>query len=159
MKNSQRYKYQLFTLSCQVANEFSSFETCFNRSLDTTCWLWKRRVQDGRPRYSINGRNYIASRIAWLIYRGDNVNNLHVLHKCDNPLCVNPDHLFLGTQRDNLADMRAKGRQYRLITPLMGAQIKAFHSDGFTQAQLAGKFGVSRQAIQKYLSSQQQTNK
>jgi hypothetical protein len=52
-----------------------------------------------------------AHRVAWEIYCGEIPNNLHVLHTCDNPLCVKPDHLWLGTQADNMRDKALKGRQ------------------------------------------------
>jgi len=57
-----------------------------------------------------NGRGFYAHRLAYIIKKGPIPGRLYVLHKCDNPGCINPDHLFLGTQRDNIVDMYKKGR-------------------------------------------------
>lgn len=81
------------------------------------CWEWKAcRNTHGYGRVSgkkIGGKKHRlgAHRVAWMLANGaDSTWGLHVLHKCDNPPCCNPDHLFLGTQADNMADMTAKGR-------------------------------------------------
>lgn len=62
-----------------------------------------------RLKSGINFQSY-AHRVAWLIAKGQIESNLFVLHKCDNPLCCNVDHLFLGTHQDNMDDMKRKGR-------------------------------------------------
>jgi hypothetical protein len=74
------------------------------------CWLWLGHTDEkGYGRIGVDGKNWRAHRAAWLAYRGE-FGGLHVLHRCDNPPCCNPEHLFLGTQSDNMRDMQNKGR-------------------------------------------------
>lgn len=77
------------------------------------CWLFNGgKTHFGYGRLSLRGNRWItAHRFAWLLHRGDIPDvSLCVLHRCDNPPCVNPDHLFLGTHADNVRDMVRKGR-------------------------------------------------
>lgn len=74
------------------------------------CWEWKRGKKGGYGLFKINGKDIIASRMAYILIYGKIPDNLQVLHKCDNPCCVNPDHLFTGTHYDNMIDMMRKGR-------------------------------------------------
>lgn len=119
------------------------------------CWLWEAGgVKKGYGTFHIGPRSYHAHRVAWMLYRGPIVpDTLHVLHKCDNPACVNPDHLFLGTNADNMADMAKKGRRKGR---LMGsdnpnaklsaedvAQIRALRSSGTSVRSLMKQFGMS----------------
>ena len=78
---------------------------------NTGCWEWSRsRNKDGYGHLYCGGRVVSAHRFSWMLFYGPIPKGLCVLHKCDNPTCVNPNHLFLGTQLDNLKDMRAKNR-------------------------------------------------
>lgn len=77
----------------------------------TGCWLWAAGeshgygvLADGRGSYDF------AHRFSWEHFKGPIPEGLNVCHKCDTPLCVNPDHLFTGTQKDNCQDMASKGR-------------------------------------------------
>lgn len=79
--------------------------------LDTPCIEWKRgRSHGGYGRTKANGKEIYVHRMVWETYHGAIPDGLKVLHHCDNPPCFNIDHLFLGTQGDNMKDCVAKGR-------------------------------------------------
>jgi len=69
------------------------------------------KIGGGYGRVNFNGQRFVAHRLAWELTNGPIPEGLFVLHKCDNPPCINPDHLFLGTNKDNTQDMLAKGRR------------------------------------------------
>jgi hypothetical protein len=75
------------------------------------CWEWKRsRYPSGYGRVNFEGKMTYAHRIAYQLAAGVHPGELHVCHKCDNPVCCNPDHLWLGTEMDNMRDRSQKGR-------------------------------------------------
>ena len=75
------------------------------------CWLWVGAVTSrGYGWFVAKGRQWTAHRFSWHISRGPIPDGLFVCHHCDTPRCVRPQHLFLGTHADNMADMKAKGR-------------------------------------------------
>lgn len=90
------------------------------------CWMWTASgTKDGYGTFYVNGQHVAAHRFSWQLHNGavpDETPN--VLHRCDNPPCVNPEHLFLGTLKDNMRDMYEKGR-YRGVASLGTANASA----------------------------------
>jgi hypothetical protein len=72
------------------------------------CWEWMGFIRPSG--YGQVHQNKLAHRVSWELHNGPIPNGVLVLHKCDNKSCVNPDHLFLGSHRDNTQDMMSKGR-------------------------------------------------
>lgn len=87
----------------------NSFWSRVNKSIK--CWEWiGHRDSKGYGKFHFKNKPESAHRVSFLIHNGIIPKGLYVLHKCDNRACVKPDHLYLGTQTDNMRDMYAKGR-------------------------------------------------
>ncbi len=125
-----------------------------------TCWLWQGATQKfGYGKITSGGdrgQTLIAHRVVWEWTYGPIPNNLRVLHKCDVPQCVNPEHLWLGTQGDNMQDCVHKGRFPRLhgdahysskLSTNSVIEIRQRYRDGLTQRQIAVEYGVSPTTI------------
>ena len=137
------------------------------------CWIWTgARMPKGYGRFCVNQRTGLAHRAAWRIANGDVPDGMHVLHRCDNPPCVNPAHLFLGTHADNMHDMAIKGRaavvrvsgerHWSKKTPtkivrgerhgrskLTEEQVRRVLTSDESGADLGRRFGVSKNTIYK----------
>jgi len=115
----------------------------------TGCWLWigaKVRRTDNYYQPIIGtwrSRTENAHRIAWMLYHGDIPDGLHVLHHCDNPICVNPNHLFLGTHQDNMDDMVLKKRNHKKLTAEEVTAIRRRYDARERPKDLAAEYGVT----------------
>lgn len=76
------------------------------------CWMWGGRLsRANRGRFYFEGKDWFAHRVSWMITNHEDIpDGMCVCHHCDNPACVRPDHLFIGTQKDNMRDMWKKKR-------------------------------------------------
>lgn len=119
------------------------------------CWTWKgykRHKGYGEMYFDVDGRRIkmLAHRVVYEEFVGD-TGGLCLCHKCDNPSCVRPDHLFLGTKADNTADRNAKGRQARGETngsaKLTEDDIRHIRSTSASARELAEKYGVWTRTI------------
>ena len=127
----------------------------FNKIKKTeTCWNWLGATMGGKEgsRYGhlkIKKKAVYAHRISWELTNGKIPSGLCVLHKCDNSICVNPSHLWLGTKKDNMRDKEKKGRHgIRKLTLKDVFSIRNLYKEGKkSQAELGRIFNVSRTSI------------
>lgn len=125
----------------------------------TGCWDWTAsRQKHGYGLFWPGGtsKSGLAHRWSYAHHVGPIPEGLFVLHRCDNPGCVNPDHLFLGTQADNVADCIKKGRRsqvrYRKLSPEQRGEIKDLYATGrFTLSDLGRRYGVSYTSIRYHV--------
>ncbi len=124
------------------------------------CWIWRGHTDEiGYGRIAYAGENK-AHRVAWVLFRGEIPGGLRVLHKCDVRQCVNPAHLFLGSQADNVRDMYAKGRNKQSpqpgerngmarLTNEQAAKIRQMVAAGSKQIEACRRFGVSPMTVSR----------
>ena len=119
---------------------------------ESGCMIWTGCVDaNGYGKIGYGGKMHLAHRLSYESVNGKIPDGMHVCHKCDTPSCVNPDHLFLGTQADNISDMVSKGRgaigaKYHRSN-LTDEKVKAIKADIRTQDVIANEYGVSRTNI------------
>lgn len=133
------------------------FEAKFTKT--EGCWEWNaRKDRGGYGRLRVAERTQKAHRVAYQLYVGEIPEGLCVCHRCDNPGCVNPYHLFLGTKADNARDRDNKGRGghsvmsgekngHAKLTEVQVVEIRAKHANGARNVDLAKEYGVAHQTI------------
>lgn len=118
------------------------------------CWEWDGYI--GARGYGFIKNNYrtlLAHRVSWELHNGPIPEGMYVCHRCDNPACVNPDHLFIGTAKDNSADRDRKGRannptgSRRSNAKLTEQQVAEIRSSKERGVDLAKRYGVSPAVI------------
>lgn len=129
------------------------------RGADGECWPWtatKLRTGYGTINTGDATRTALAHRVCWTLHHGAIPEGKHVLHTCDNPSCVNPRHLFLGTHQDNMRDKVAKQRHPRgerqgsaKLTTADVLDIRARRAAGTPLAVLAAEYGLHRVYVSK----------
>lgn len=129
----------------------------------TGCWTWRGFVHpDGYGYLWANGKSWRAPRYSYTRFNGEIPENTFVCHTCDNMLCVNPKHLFLGTRQDNIDDMCAKGRAkgavgnnnvHAILTEDQVIEIRnSYVKSPGALTKLATEYGVDKQVITRLLS-------
>ena len=112
------------------------------------CWEWiGYKNKTGYGRFAIKGYAQQAHRISWIIKNGKIPKGLCVLHKCDNPPCVNPNHLFIGTYKDNTQDALLKGRVKTPDSKLKLNEVKEIKYGSASIKEKINKFNVTRKTI------------
>jgi hypothetical protein len=117
-----------------------------------TCWAWKASKNGiGYGKIYCDGRLLLAHRVVWERTNGPITNGLGVLHRCDNPSCVNPAHLRAGTAKDNVQDMLAKWRGCHGVrqgaAKLTDEKVQAIRRDTRPQHVIAKEYGVAQSNI------------
>ena len=118
------------------------------------CWIWLGHLNAcGYGAFGFNGRSRLAHRVSYEVFRGSFPKNKKVLHRCDMPCCVNPDHLFVGTQADNVADMESKNRAYHPRgenhghTKITVEIVRAIRRDPRSERKIARAMGLTRAIV------------
>jgi hypothetical protein len=142
------------------------------------CWLWTAaKTSDHYGQMQFNGKVQYAHRISFALTYGEIKHGLFVCHRCDNPTCVRPDHLFLGTHSDNMVDMHIKARAPKVVfwnkpdkvfslpntpsarsklTSLQVEEIRARYRTGMiTQKELGKEYGVGQAQISRIIRGEE----
>lgn len=153
----------MFHQRFKTANE--RFDEKYTKRPDG-CWVWKTGPKHEYPKFWVKPGYVRASRFSWERFNNQKIaGGMQVLHKCDNPKCVNPDHLFLGDRSANMLDRSKKGRfdisglknGRARVTKEMARQIKALRTGGLSQQKIADRIGVSQQVVSRVVRGEHWT--
>lgn len=140
-------------------SEKDRFLTHIEQITETGCWIWMSCIRKtGYGAFGFRRKVEYAHRASYLIFRGDIPSGMYVCHKCDIRACVNPSHLFLGTQKQNMQDASAKGRvvmprasyasdDSHQVAKLTNEQVEFIRGSSERPYSLAKKYGVTYRTI------------
>ncbi len=132
------------------------------RTNSEECWEWiGTKEKDGYGVFKIKRKTYKSHRISWLISKKESIENKLVCHSCDNRGCVNPGHLWLGTNKENVEDMVRKNRQRQgenhsnvKLSEKNIKEILDLYKSGYKQVDLCSKFGIGHAQLSRILSGE-----
>ena len=148
---------------CGWDTDEERFWSKVEKNSDNECWEWKAgKYSFGYGEFSINGKNDLAHRYSYSLYYGEIPKGMFVCHHCDNPPCVNPKHLFLGTHIDNVNDMLQKKRNPRgeksgnakLTWKKVRKMRKMYEADNYKQCELADIFGIKQPQVSSIIRNE-----
>lgn len=120
-----------------------------------SCWEWIASKNKGYGQFFANGKNISAHRFSYEYFNGPITNGLHVCHKCDNPGCVNPEHLFIGTPVDNANDKAKKHRASKKLTKRDVVSIlDCYRNKGMGQREISRKFCIDQNLVYLIISGE-----
>ncbi len=136
--------------------DIARFWKFVHKGLPRQCWEWQStRNNHGYGKFWLSGRTAAAHRVSYELHKGPIPAGFAVRHTCDNPPCVNPSHLLIGTGKDNARDALERGRYRRgarngraKLTESQVSEIREGWRNGETQVSMARRYGVSKSAIQ-----------
>lgn len=148
-----------------ASKQLERFHNSYEIDPISDCWNWKLALNpDGYGRCYYDGVSVRAHRLSYQLHYGDFPRHMVVCHKCDNPRCVNPHHLFIGTPKDNMADKRQKGRAKGINKGELNGSAKLSKNEiseiltlldqGLKQHEVARLFGVTQSHVSRVKSGQ-----
>jgi hypothetical protein len=130
------------------------FQQSYVENTVTGCWIWTgrkhggRRAKTGYGQVAHNNKFLLAHRAAWLLFHGPIPSGMMVCHKCDVRLCVNPEHLYLGTNADNMRDRSQRGYVHQMrLDEAKVREMRQLRQQGWSWRGLAARYGVHHNAI------------
>lgn len=129
----------------------SAVDRFWERLYRSECWEWTgNRSEKGYGLLVVDGVRWKAHRFAWTQARGAIPAGMLVCHRCDNPPCCNPAHLFLGTNEDNIRDCVTKGRHaWSKLTPEIVQTIRQAAREGYALRTMARELGIDRNTVRQ----------
>ncbi len=155
--DTTRHDSSKFTL-LERPEWYSRFRDKYVRT--SSCWEWiAAKKKTGYGQFQLDGKTVSAHRLIWILYFGPIPDGMHVLHYCDNPSCVRPRHLYLGTHRQNMNDKKIRKRvsgtrnpNAKLTDPDI-EEIFRLAQRGLSQRAIGASFGVTHHAIWRVLNN------